>query len=167
MKKLILFGLLITSGFFIQSCTVNDSPQPITNELLAEVFEVKADFTISNNFRNYYDLKPVIFKSDVLLVYEFVGLDKNGADIWKPLPQIYTSADGIHQYNFDFTKVDFSIFLDANFDRMRLNSSWRLGKVFRVVIVPGKFSNIVDKTNLQNLMNSLNLNESSVVDLSK
>ena len=104
---------------------------------------------------------------DKHLVYEFVGLDKKGVDIWKPLPQIYTSDNGIHQYNFDFTKVDFSIFLDANFDRMRLNNSWRLGKTFRVVIVPGKFANIVDKNSLQNVMNTLKLTESSVVDLSK
>jgi len=166
MKKLLILGLIISTGLF-QSCTVNENPQPITNELLAEVFEVKADFTPANSFRNYYNLNPVIFDSDVLLVYEFVGLDKNGADIWKPLPQIYTSDNGIHQYNFDFTKVDFSIFLDANFDRMRLNNSWRLGKTFRVVIVPGKFASIVDKNNLQNVMNTLKLTESSVVDLSK
>ncbi len=166
MKKLIIFGLLLSTGLF-QSCTVNENPQPINNEFLAEVFEVNADFTTANSFRNYYNLNPVIFDSDVLLVYEFVGLDKNGADIWKPLPQIYTSENGIHQYNFDFTKVDFSIFLDANFDRLRLNNSWRLGKTFRVVIVPGKFANIVDKNNLQNVMNTLKLNESSVVNLSK
>jgi hypothetical protein len=164
MKKLLILGLLFSTGLF-QACTVNENPQPITNELLAEVFEVKADFTPSNSFRNYYNLSPVIFDSDVLLVYEFVGLDKTGADIWKPLPQIYTSDNGIHQYNFDFTKLDFSIFLDANFDRMRLNNSWRLGKVFRVVIVPGKFAKMVDKNNLQNVMNTLKLTESSVVDL--
>jgi hypothetical protein len=164
MKKLMIFAMLLTGGIF-QSCTVNENPQPITEEFLAEVFEVNADFAPSNGFRNYYDLKPVIFDSDVLLVYEFAGTDKNGADIWKALPQIYTSDSGIHQYNFDFTKVDFSIFLDANFDRMRLNNSWRLGKVFRVVIVPGKFAKLVDKTNFQNVMHALNLNESSVVNL--
>lgn len=164
MKKLLILGLLFSTGLF-QACTVNENPQPITNELLAEVFEVKADFTPGNSFSNYYNLSPVIFDSDVLLVYEFVGLDKTGADIWKPLPQIYTSDNGIHQYNFDFTKLDFSIFLDANFDRMRLNNSWRLGKTFRVVIVPGKFAKMVDKNNLQNVMNTLKLTESSVVDL--
>lgn len=164
MKKLIVLSLLLFTGI-LHSCTVNENPQPITNELLAEVFEVKADFNPANKFRNYYDLKPVIFNSDVLLIYEFVGQDKNGADIWKPLPQVYTSADGVHQYNFDFTKVDFSIFLDATFDPMKLNNSWRLNKTFRVVIVPGKFANLVDKNNLQNVMKTLNLNELSVKEL--
>jgi hypothetical protein len=35
------------------------------------------------------------------------------------------------------------------------------------VIVPGKFAKMVDKNNLQNVMNTLKLTESSVVDLSK
>jgi hypothetical protein len=164
MKKLIFSGLLIMTGL-IQSCTINDNPEPITNEFLAEVFEVKADFTTANTFRNYYDLKPVIFDSDVLLVYELSGTDNNGEDIWKPLPQIYTFTEGIMQYNFDFTKVDFSIFMDANFDRLRLNNSWRLGKTFRVVIVPGKFAKTIDKNNLQNVMKDLNLTEQSVTSL--
>lgn len=165
MKKIIVFGLLLSAGFFT-SCTVNDNPQPITKEFLAEVFEVKADFTSANTYRNFYKLNPVIFNSDVLLVYENAGIDKAGADIWKALPQVYTSVDGIHQYNFDFTKSDFSIFLDSNFDPLKLNSKWRLNKIFRIVVVPGKFSNTIDKSNLQNVMNKLNLNEKSVVDLS-
>jgi hypothetical protein len=165
MKKLFVFSLLIAT--LSQSCTFTETPQPINNELLAEVFEVKADFTAGNEFRNFYKLNPIIFKSDVLLVYEYAGLDKTGADIWKSLPQVYTSGLGIHQYNFDFTKSDFSIFLDANFDPLKLNNSWRVNKVFRVVIVPGKFANMVDKNNLQNVMNVLKLNETSVVELSK
>ncbi len=164
MKKIAAFGLLLFAGLF-NSCTVNDNPQPITNEFLAEVFEVKADFTSANTYRNFYKLNPVIFNSDVLLVYENAGVDKVGADIWKALPQVYTSVDGIHQYNFDFTKSDFSIFLDSNFDPLRLNSKWRLNKIFRIVVVPGKFSNSIDKSNLQNVMKTLNLNEASVVDL--
>ncbi|MBK9511127.1 MAG: hypothetical protein IPO04_17550 [Cytophagaceae bacterium] len=63
------------------------------------------------------------------------------------------------KYNFDFTKHDFSIFLDATFDPMKLNNSMRLAKVFRVVIVPGKFAKMVDKNNLQNVMKTLNLTE--------
>lgn len=164
MKKLFFIGLLISAGF-MQSCSYTETPQPINNELLAEVFEVKADFTPGNEFRNFYDLKPAIFDADVLLVYELTGTDKTGADVWKPLPQIYTINEGIFQYNFDFTKKDFSIFLDATFDPMKLNNSMRLAKVFRVVIVPGKFAKMVDKNNLQNVMNTLNLTEKSVVSI--
>lgn len=163
MKKLIFSGLLMMT-VLIQSCTINESPEP-AKEFLADVFEVKADFTTGNSFRNYYDLDPVIFDSDVLLVYELSGTDKNGEDIWKPLPQIYTFSDGIMQYNFDFTKVDFSIFMDATFDRLKLSNSWRLGKTFRVVIVPGKFAKNIDKNNLQNVMKDLNLTEHSVQSL--
>lgn len=166
MKKLVAVTLLLSTVLF-QSCTFTETPQPINNEFLAEVFEVKADFTTGNEFRNFYKLNPLIFNSDVLLVYEYAGLDKSGADIWKSLPQVYTSSMGIHQYNFDFTKSDFSIFLDANFDPLKLNNSWRINKVFRVVIVPGKFANLVDKNNLQQVMNVLKLNETSVVELSK
>ncbi|MCP9767764.1 hypothetical protein EGI22_07550 [Lacihabitans sp. LS3-19] len=165
MKKLFAFFALSSTVLF-NSCTFYDNPAPITNEILAEVFEVKADFTKGNEFRNFYNLDPIIYNSDVLLVYELSGVDKKGADIWKPLPQIYTFNEGILQYNFDFTKADFSIFLDANFDPLVLNNSWRLNKTFRVVIVPGKFANIIDKNNLQNVMNTLKLSEESVIDLS-
>ncbi|MBK9511128.1 MAG: hypothetical protein IPO04_17555 [Cytophagaceae bacterium] len=96
MKKLFFIGLFISAGL-MQSCNYTETPQPINNELLAEVFEVKADFTPNNEFRNFYNLNPVIFDSDVLLVYELTGTDKTGADIWKPLPQIYTISEGIFQ----------------------------------------------------------------------
>jgi hypothetical protein len=166
MKKLIAITSLVLLGT-LQSCTTYQEvePQPIVKEILAEVFEVKADFTNANEFRNFYDLTPVIFESDVLLVYELSGVDNSGADVWKLLPQIYTLNEGILQYNFDFTRKDFSIFLDSNFDPMRLNSSWRLNKVFRVVIVPGKFAKNLDKNNLSNVMNTLNLSENSVKEL--
>jgi hypothetical protein len=164
MKKLFVFFVPISTLLF-NACTFYDNPAPISNELMAEVFEIKGDFTKGNEFRNFYNLDPIIYDSDVLLVYELSGLDKNGADIWKSLPQVYTFNEGLMQYNFDFTKADFSIFLDANFDPLILNNSWRLNKTFRVVIVPGKFAKSIDKNNLQNVMHTLNLSEESVISL--
>ena len=44
-------------------------------------------------------------------------------------------------YNFDFTRYDVSIFLDANFPLVDLSSAWTQNQTFRIVIVPGYFSN--------------------------
>lgn len=164
MKNLFAIGLLVIATI-TQSCSYTETPQPITNEFLAEVFEVKADFNSGNEFRSYYKLDPIIYDSDVLLVYELSGIDSKGGKIWKALPQVYTLNEGIMQYNFDFSKIDFSIFLDSTFDPMKLNSSWRINKTFRVVIVPGKFSHLIDKNDLNNVMTTLKLTENSVIGL--
>ncbi len=142
MKKLLL--LFAVAGFsFLQSCEGEEGPQgPAGPE--SEVFEVTANFVndvnASDAYRNFYDLNPAIFGSDNVLVYELSGVEA-GLDVWKLLPQVYTFPEGgILQYNYDFTTNDFSIFIDANFDRTTLGAQWTTNKIFRIVIIPGYFS---------------------------
>lgn len=133
---------------------------------VSEVFEVTTSFSPSanpeNSYRSFFDLNPAIFASDNVLVYELAGV-VNGLDVWKLLPQVYTFPNGgILQYNFDFTTIDFSIFIDSNFDISSLNSSWTQNKTFRIVIVPGYFSKSVDTKNYEEVIKALDIDSSSV-----
>lgn len=168
MKKFCSILALGVITFISVSCEGPRGPQgpqgPSGPDTISEVFEVTANFTQANNFQVFYDLNPSIYASDVLLVYELAGVH-NGNDIWKLLPQVYTFNEGIMQYNFDFTQHDFSIYMDATFNQMLLDSSWRTNKIFRIVIVPGYFSNDVNIEDINAVMSELNLNENSIIHL--
>lgn len=135
----------------------------------SEVFEVTTDFLPNTDselsYRSFFDLDPAILPADNLLIYELAGV-QNNLDIWKLLPQVYTFSDGgIAQYNFDFTTNDFSIFIDANFDRGTLPAAWVQNKTFRIVIVPGFFSRggtPVDYNDYYGVIKAYNIDDSNV-----
>lgn len=70
----------------------------------------------------------------------------NGQDLWRQLPQAVYLTQGELDYNFDFTRNDINLFLESNFDLATLGANWTQNQVFRVVIVPGYFSNKNNKT---------------------
>jgi len=144
MKRILLL-LAVVGIITLSGCEGDRGPQGPQGPMgESEVFEVTTDFVPDIDpelsYRSFFDLNPVILPADNLLVYELAAV-QNNLDVWKLLPQIYTFSDGgIAQYNFDFTTNDFSIFLDANFDRANLPAGWVQNKTFRIVIVPGYFS---------------------------
>lgn len=82
--------------------------------------------------------------SDVTLVYLLWGTDEvNGetVEVWRPLPQSIITANGLLQYNFDFTIYDVKLFLDAQFPLDNLTAQDTDDWVVRIVVVPGKFWN--------------------------
>lgn len=104
--------------------------------LLPYVFEVTTDFTAPNYERNV-SLQGLL-SGDNVLVYELVST--TGADRWALLPQIYYFNNGLEtaQYNYDFSKTNARIFIDGSLsDFSQLPSSFRIGKTFRIVIIPG------------------------------
>lgn len=79
-----------------------------------------------------------MLSGDNVLVYELVST--TGGDSWALLPQIYYFNDGLEtaQYNFNFSKNRVTVFIDGSLsDLSQLPASFRLGKTFRVVIIPG------------------------------
>ena len=157
--------LAILGTFAFQGCTVKDQTQ-VTN--LAEVFEVTASFSASNNFARLVTLNPAIYSSDMVLVYRLFDV-VNGADVWRSLPQTVYLSQGDLDYNFDFTKYDINIFLDSNFDLTTLSASWAQNQVFRVVIIPGYFSNknnkAVDFNDYNAVVKAFNINENKIKTL--
>lgn len=140
MKKITL--LLVFIGMItLQSCTINEEQDNVDYDTISEVFEVTRSFNTGNNFSTFVDLGTPIYSSDMILVYHLYDV-VGGEDVWRLMPQTYYFNDGGElDYNFDFTRNDVSIFLDANFPLIDLSSAWTQNQTFRIVIIPGYFSN--------------------------
>jgi hypothetical protein len=170
----LIFGLLAI--VMIQSCEGPPGPegQPGVNgvngvNIVAEVFEVKLDFTPQNNFERVFNLTPAILNSDVILVY--IQWEKEGnTPIWRALPQTAFFDQGILVYNYDFTSKDFRIFMDGQVNLTSLSAEWKTNQTFRVIIVPGKFSSArIDLTNYEAVTALLGLKDEDFqkIDLRK
>jgi len=140
MRRISTF-LAIIGMIVISSCEGPQGPPGFDgfdgqDGLIAEVFEVEPDFTTANGYKVTFALSPKIYSGDNLLIYELINTNA-GIDTWALLPQVYYFTNGTAQYNYNFSYDQFSILIDANFDRAQLPTSFRLGKIFRVVIIPG------------------------------
>ena len=165
MKKIILFFAILAT-FAFQGCSGADGPQGETGfSAEAEVFEVSASFTASNNFERLVTLNPVILNSDMVLVYRLFDV-VNGEDVWRSLPQTVYLTQGELDYNFYFTKNEINIFLDSNFGLTTLSPAWAQNQVFRIVIIPGYLTNknnkIVDFNDFNAVLKAYNTNENSI-----
>lgn len=167
MKKILLLCSLI--GMFVfQGCEGPAGPegppgQPGRN-VESEVFEVTRDFNPQNDFSSLVQLNPTIYDSDVVLVYLLWDVDGN-TPIWRQMPQTVQLTEGDLQYNFDFTPFDVNLFLSsADFDLTILGSQWTQDQTFRIVIVPGYFSNkkAVDYSNYDAVIKAFNIDESKI-----
>ncbi len=171
MKK--LFTGLLLSGFFIfQSCEGPPGPPGLPGpagqdgiNLLSEVFEVEVDFTAENGYEAVFEFDPPIFDDDVVMVYlEWETIDNNR--IWRALPQTIFLEEGVLVYNFDFSTIDFRLFLDPTFEPQLLGIDWTENQVFRIVIIPGEFANArIDLNDYEAVMKLLNATEEDVVKL--
>ena len=159
-----VFGLL---GILIfQACEGPPGPAGLPGldgadgvNIVSEVFEVELDFTAQNDFQEVFKFDPPIIKSDVVLV--FIEWEKEGTNsIWRALPQTVFFDEGILIYNYDFSSKDFRLFLDGPMDYATLGAEWRIGQVFRVIVVPGNFtSSRIDFTNYEAITQLLGLEE--------
>ena len=163
MKKIILL-FTIVGLFGFQSCSGPEGPQgPTGYNVEAEVFEVYADFTTTNNFSTLNNLNPPILSSDMILVYRLFEAD-NGADVWRLMPQTVYLTEGELIYNYDFTKNDINIFLDADFDLRTLTVAYSRNQLFRIVIIPGYFSSrsTIDFKDYNEVIKFFNINDTHV-----
>lgn len=139
MKKIILLFTAVIGLASFQSCEVNDVRE---NQIFeAEVFELPASLT--NNFSVTGYFSRDILTSDHVLIYRLFGTD-NGADVWRLLPQtVYLNNVNRFNYNYDFTKRDFRIFIEGEtFNLNQLSDQDRntyvYRQIFRIVVVPGR-----------------------------
>ena len=111
----------------------------------AFVFEYSdVDFVAPNYeaFLNY----PAEFEgleSDVTLVYLLWEVttdgDGNDLEIWRQVPQTIFTANGLLNYYFDFSKIDFHLFLTTEFDPSLLEPIDTEDWIVRAVVIPGDF----------------------------
>jgi hypothetical protein len=166
MKKITLM-LAFIGMIGLQSCTVNEVREDVVdNDTISEVLEVTTSFSQSNNFSRLVTINPPIYSSDMILVYHLYDVD-NGTDIWRLMPQTYFfTGGGELDYNFDFTRFDVSLFLDANFDLNTLSPAWTQNQTFRIVIIPGYFSgkraNAVDFNDYEATLKAYNIDPTKI-----
>ena len=139
MKKIITLFAVVVGLFAFSSCEGPEGPPGFDGQdaPLAYVYEVDANFSGSNNY-SVTNNPSGMLSGDNILVYELVST--GGVDSWALLPQIYYFNNGTEtaQYNYTFSKNRVTIFITGSLsDLSGLPNSFRTGKIFRIVIVPG------------------------------
>ncbi|MCC9073728.1 hypothetical protein LNQ49_19285 [Flavobacterium sp. F-65] len=179
MKKIItLFAIIGLVAF--SSCEGPEGPvgppgfdgPPGSNTPLPQTFEVQnvnlgsvnGDpklYSIYSTFQ--FEIKSNLFDDETILIYRLAGATSSGLDVWELIPRtnIFPNGD-ILNYNFDFSKVDFTIYANGNYN-LASRPTFVNNQTFRFVIVPSDFLKAsVNKNNYSEVMSALNLKESQV-----
>ena len=131
--------------------------------IVGEVFEVEGDFTQAGNFGIRGEYGFDILESDKVLIYRLGGLDQDGNDVWRLLPQVVFHTNGIFTYDYDFTFYDYSIFMDGDFNLNTLESGFTDGQIFRVLIVPADRIDLrADYSNQKAVLEMLGIDEKDI-----
>ncbi len=175
MKKLTLLLMFVGAGFFLQSCIIeNDGPpgprgadgrdgvDGMDGEE-AYVFEYQFDFE-PDEYSKILFLPDdfTMLETDMALVYFLWSVENDGTEIWRQLPQTLITSEGLLQYNFDFTRYDVSVWMDADFPLSFLTSEYLDNWIARVVVVPaqyGRGESPVDYSNYEAVKQHFNLKD--------
>lgn len=168
MKKLAL--LLVLIGFvYLQSCTVNENS--VDNDTISEVFElrnVNFSYNSIDGYTIYRTLSPQIYASDVILIYRMAGTIDANTPIWQQIPRTLYLPQGELDYDFDFSKEDFTIYAGGTYD-LATTPSYITNETFRIVIVPGYFSNKmahkVDLSDYNAVVKAFNIDDKNIKQL--
>lgn len=155
MKKLIKFiSVAIIIFLSLNGCDERGpvGPEgPPGPEILPTSFEFSADLLLSNNFEYFRDIPSQInvIGSDMVIAYVLEDyIEEDDLDVWRQLPITDFTGGGTRTLNFDFTRVDIRIFLDANYP---LGNADRFENVLiRAVHIPADFVNSVNAKQLEN-----------------
>ena len=147
MKRLLT---LLFTATLLTSCTTEEIVQVQENDFLfeAESFERTVDFAAPDYEANIeVPLDIFIDDDDMVLVYHLIGVDGDGFDIWRLLPDtVFPAGGGQFQYNFEhnFDFIDIFIEAPSTFDFNTLLPGDTLDQTFRIVILPVNFINSFD-----------------------
>ena len=143
--------------------------------ILGQVYDITRDFTPSNGYSIFSvfaeDAPSVeVYETDVVLVYilwEQVDDPSGPIDVWRLLPQTRLLNQGILQYNYDYTFLDVSIFLESTFDLGTLAPGDTDNQTFRIAILPadGVGAAKLDVSNMQAVLDYLGVQESMVPEV--
>lgn len=164
MKKF-TFILVLIGMITLQSCEGPQGPpgrDGVTVE--AEVFELRnVNFGFSSQFGYsiYRELTPPILSSDVMLIYRMDGTINSSTPIWQQIPRTLYLNQGELDYDFDFSRVDFTIYADGTYN-LETTPQFLDNQTFRIVIIPGYFSGRMDYSNYEQVMAMYGLTEADV-----
>ena len=139
MKKITLV-LAFIGMITLQGCTRTDV---VTNTILSEVYElrnVNFGFNVNNGYTIYQTLNPQISPSDVILIYRLSGIINPSTPIWQQIPRTLYLPQGELDYDFDFSREDFTIYAGGTYD-LTSTPNYITNQTFRLVIIPGYASN--------------------------
>ncbi|WP_374958737.1 collagen-like protein [Gilvibacter sp.] len=168
MKRIALLLLLALPLTVFTSCEGDPGPPGPPGldgtSLLGTVFEVNANFNAGNDYRNFfgYPSSLQVFDSDVVLVYLLEETTPEGLDVWSLLPQTFFTADGTLVYNFDYTAVDMSVYLYADFNLDLLGPVFTDNQIFRVAVVPADFGENIDIFDMEAVMDALSVSTDNI-----
>lgn len=151
MKKIIallsVFGLILFS-----SCEGPEGPPGYDGYdgekgdpgYVSKVYEVLNKNFVYNSDDGYNIsglFNPLINGADTVLIYRLVGTIDSSTPIWQLIPKtIYLTNNRELDYSYDFSREDFKIYADGNYD-IATTSDYIRNQTFRIVIVPGSFTN--------------------------
>ncbi|OIV41379.1 hypothetical protein [Flavobacterium johnsoniae] len=171
MKK-ILTLFAVVGLFAFTSCEGDEGPQGVPGPE-AEVFELKNvnfAFTTQDGYNIYQKLTPLIFPSDVILIYRLNGTIDASTPVWQQIPRTLYTSQGELDYDFDFSKEDFTIYAGGNYN-LSLTPEFLNNQTFRIVIVPGYFSstgksvNKADYSDYNAVIKKYNIDDTNVKQL--
>lgn len=139
------------------------------SEFEAIVFEVEINMALNSGTNTYEfgesfsDHSIELFPEDAILVYRLEAVE-DGLDIWRQLPQPFFSNQGLLYYNFDFTQVDYKLYVEPDFDASLVPSDLVTNQIFRVFVVPANLglASKLDKSNINAVMRSMGIEEKDV-----
>jgi len=166
MKKLITL-LAVIGMFAFQGCSGPEGPPGVPGQdgLIAEVFELKNinfSYNATDGYTIYQKLTPTIYDSDVILIYRMAGTIDSNTPIWQLIPRTLLLPQGELNYDFDFSKEDFTIFAVGRNYNVSTTPQYLNNQTFRIVIVPGSFSASLNTSNYAAVMSALHIEENEI-----
>ncbi len=140
MRKITLV-LAFIGMITLNGCTVNEDNGP-DNDTISEVFELRNinfDYNNSDGYHIRRSLNPNIYDSDVVLIYRMSDLINSNTPVWQLIPRTLYVPQGELDYDFDFSRIDFTIYAGGSYD-IGTTPGYLTNQTFRIVIVPGYFS---------------------------
>lgn len=174
MKRILLF-LAVIGLTTLSSCEGERGPQgpqgPSGGDTIAEVFELQnVNFQLdqNNDYTIFQNLNPVILDSDNILIYRMSGTINAQTPIWQLIPRTLFLDEGELDYDYDFSRVDFTIYAGGTYN-LALTPQFIQNQTFRIVILPGYFSkgSTLDVNDYNAVVNYYNIDDSSVKVLNK
>jgi hypothetical protein len=168
MKKIfILFAIVGLVAF--SSCTGDDGKDG-ADGLIAQVIDVNNVNFASNGDGEVIDFGFTLYPGDVVLAYRATGVASNGNTLWTQIPdlQYYANGTSFFTYKFNFSLVDFELYLDGS-NLSTVPTALRTDQKFRIVVVPGtdpvisnKSVNKADYSDYYKVIEKYNIDDSNV-----
>ena len=163
--------LLVFIGMItLQSCTVNEVQENVDNDTIAEVFELRnVNFSYNSSTGGYFiyrTLNPQIYASDNILIYRMSDVIDSNTPVWQLIPRTVYFSDGDElDYDYDFSREDFTIYVNSTYN-LSETPEYIFNQTFRIVIIPGYFSNKSDLDvnfyDYESVVKKNNINESQI-----